>query len=211
MVRADLTDEQYDRLVNAIFKVLVENGPSHTSMDLLARKFSMSKRTLYELFGSKDEMITETMEYIQQCHAKQIKELISECTNVMESMATAIIYLQKTMGKLSAKFFRDFDDKYSHLRCQFDNESKCWIEDMQKGIQIGIQQGVFRTDPNYDVMIPLLRVQMESLIRLENVIPSDFSVKDAYRTIGLGFLRGIATEKGMRILEGLTPKFYEDN
>ena len=59
----DLKEEHYLRLIKAISEIIVKKGPSHTSMDYVASTLNMSKRTLYELFGSKDDMIRHVLEY----------------------------------------------------------------------------------------------------------------------------------------------------
>lgn len=207
MEKTDLTSEQYDRLVHAIFPILAEKGPSHTTMDLLARRLSMSKRTLYEIFGSKDDMIKQIMEHLHKEYHRQVEEITRNCDNVMETMANVLIYHQKTMSKLSARFFRDMDDRYSHLRGDYESNSRKWSGYMENAIRLGIRQGVFRSDSNYPVIIPLFRVQMESLKRMEEFFPPGITLDEAYNAIALGLLRSIATPDGMRVLDELTEKF----
>ncbi len=72
---------------------------------------------------------------------------------------------------------------------------------------MGIKEGVFRKDANYNVILSLLRVQMESLKRMEEFFPPDITIVEAYNWISLGFLRSIATPKGMMTLDRLTDKF----
>lgn len=207
MEKSDLSAEQYDRLIDSIFPILAEKGLSHTTMDLLAKRLTMSKRTLYEIFESKDGMIASVMKHLQQRYEKEIERIIRQSDNVMEIMANVLIYHQETMSKLSARFFRDMDDRYRHLREHYESNSDKWNDYMQRAVRLGVQQGVFRKDTNYRVMIRLIRVQMESLKRMEELFPPDITLVEAYNAIALGFLRSIATEKGSVVLEQLTPKF----
>lgn len=78
---------------------------------------------------------------------------------------------------------------------------------MENAIRLGIRQGVFRSDSNYPVIIPLFRVQMESLKRMEEFFPPGITLVEAYNAIALGLLRSIATPDGMRVLDELTEKF----
>lgn len=211
MEKADLTSEQYDSLIERIFKILAELGPSHTTMDLLARRLSMSKRTLYEIFGSKDDMIKQILEHLQKKHQTHIEAVSSQCDNVMEMMVHVLLYQQQIMSCLSAKFFKDMDDRYSHLRGDYESNSRKWTDHISSAINLGISQGVFRPEANYHVILPLMRVQMESLKRMEEYFPPEITLAEAYSAIAQGFLRSIATPKGLLILEQLTSKVTPDN
>lgn len=207
MVSNHINDEEYNRLVLEIFPILAEKGPSHTTMDLLARRLQMSKRTLYEIFGSKDEMIKSVMKHLQQKYSARVERIVSQSENIMEAMANILLFHQEAMSQLSADFFRDMDDRYNHLRNDYETNSRNWAQHISNGIRLGIRQGVFRTDANYDIIIPLVRVQMESLKRMEEFFPPEITLAEAYGSIALGLLRSIATPQGMRILDKLSPKF----
>lgn len=207
MERTDLKEEQFERLVEAIFPIVAESGPYHTTMDAVARKLSMSKRTLYEIFGSKDEMIISVMRHMKKTHSEGIDRIIRASSNVMEAMANVLIYHQQMMSRLSADFFRDMDTRYHNLRKEFESDNCKWEEYISIAVKLGKQQGVFRTDTNYKVMFTLFRVQMESLKRMEEFFPPGITLLDAYNTISISFLRSIATEKGMKTLDQLTKKF----
>lgn len=210
MEKANLTAEQYDRLVDIIFSILAEKGPSHTSMDLLASRLQMSKRTLYEIFGSKDEMIKATMHHLHDKYALKVEEIVHSYSNVMEVLVRVLILHQSVMSKFSADFFKDFDDRYNHLRPEYDSETQKWSDQIARTIRLGIRQGVFRPEANYKVIIPLLRVQMESLKRMEEFFPADITLSQAFRGIAEGFLRNIATPHGMEIIDMLQEKLESE-
>lgn len=209
MERTDISEEQLGELARRIFPVIAKNGPAHTTMDMLARHLSMSKRTLYEIFGSKDDMIRIMMECLHNDYIQYMQEIISRSGNMMEVMANAIIYHLQFMSKLDAAFFRDMDDRYLHLRSDYESQTRKMAVYIQQAFEIGISQGVFRKDVNYKVIITLIRIQMESLKRMEEFFPPDVSITEAYNTISLSFLRSIATAKGMQTLEKITDKFNE--
>lgn len=75
------------------------------------------------------------------------------------------------------------------------------------GCSLGVRQGVFRDDVNYEIIIRLFRIQMESLKRMEGFFPKDISLVEAYNAISLGMLRSIATPKGMEVIDGIAGRF----
>lgn len=203
MDKPNLTSEQFEKLVNAIFPILVEKGPSHTTMDYVASRLSMSKRTLYEIFGSKDNMMRDVLDHMHAVHTRNIQQILLKTHNMMESMALIIDYQQHAMSDINVAFFIDMDERYSHLRSHYDVKARSWIDNMEKILHMGAKQGVFRDNLNSKLQIRLLRVQMESLKRMEDLFPPEITLSEAFHAIGEGFLRSIATEEGVRILEQL--------
>ena len=82
-----------------------------------------------------------------------------------------------------------------------------FLEIHARGCRAGVRQGVFRPDVNYPVTIEMVRVQMESLKRMEEFFPAGISIGEALGTIGIGFLRSIASSEGMECLDRISPKF----
>lgn len=210
MDRHTLTDKHYKELLDKITREIISRGPSDTSMDLLAQRLSMSKRTLYEIFGSKDDMLMAVLTNLREKLRDDISEIVHRSDNIMEIMASAFLCVQQFMTGVNLKFFHDMDTKYSHLRKTFDQGFDCWKEPLMTGFQEGIREGVFRPDANYDLVVRLLRVQMESLKRMEEFFPPQITVKQATSAIVLGMLRSVAAPKGMEVLDQYTYRFMED-
>lgn len=210
MDRTDINSPQYADLCSRIFGILATKGPSQTTMDLLAKELTISKRTLYEIFGSKDEMLKTILEGVHEQYAKDVAKLVRNSANVMEALANILLYHQKAMTRISANFFKDMDTRYKHLRPDYDKNSRKWSSYLVQALKLGIRQGVLREDVNYGITVPLLRVQMESLKRMEEFFPPGITLVEAYNSIALGTLRSIATPKGMETIDKLTPRFHKE-
>ncbi|MDE6335182.1 MAG: TetR/AcrR family transcriptional regulator, partial [Muribaculaceae bacterium] len=62
MTREDMTPGAYDALIDAIGELLLKRGLKATTMDSIASALQISKRTLYEIFNSKNEMVLCALE-----------------------------------------------------------------------------------------------------------------------------------------------------
>lgn len=207
MDRNNISDEQYYALLDSIFPILAEKGPCATTMDLVAHKLGMSKRTLYEIFDSKDHLLASLMDRLRDLYSDRIQKILRSAENIMEGIANVFLFHQGMMRRINARFFRDMDTRFPHLRRKYESESKHAFEQMLMGCSLGVRQGVFRDDVNYEIIIRLFRIQMESLKRMEEFFPKDISLVEAYNAISLGMLRSIATPKGMEVIDGIAGRF----
>ncbi len=197
----DNTERIKHRLIDAIVPLILKNGLKATTMDYVASSLSMSKRTLYEVFDNKNDMLKEAIECIHQRHLSQTIRIFEKSGTVMEALYRILRATQASMREVSVEFFRDMDTYCKDLRSSYDQQAHGWNEGMMKVFRIGVEQGVFREKVNYPVMLRVFRIQMESLKRMEEFFPEDVSLPEVFDAIAIGFLRSIASQKGIMILE----------
>ncbi|MBD5236057.1 MAG: TetR/AcrR family transcriptional regulator [Bacteroidales bacterium] len=199
-----LTKAPPEQLIVSISEILVNNGLKSTTMDTIAATLSISKRTLYEYFGSKKDMIFKVMGYWLEWRTRLTEKIINEASNVMEGLIKVFDNQQKMINDVNVKFYREMDKFYPDIRRMLDGESDQWVKKIMVIINKGVEQGVFRPDVNYPVILSLKRIQMESLKRMQEVFPPNITMEEAMATINISFLRSIASPTGMEILDRLT-------
>ena len=99
-----------------------------TTMDKVAACLSMSKRTLYEIFDSKEEMLKQVIGYSHKKHIENLCRIFKEADTVMEAFYLTLKTHQSVMGQASAAFYQDMDSSYARLRPVYDNHrfSRLW-------------------------------------------------------------------------------------
>lgn len=206
-IMTEQTKEPSEELIMSIIEILFDNGMKATTMDSVAAALSMSKRTLYEIFDSKKNMIISVVRYWHLLRQRKIEAIFKDSQTVMEALARTFKYHQQMMKNINPEFFFDMDNHFPEVRREFEDYDRKWVDKLMYVINIGIEQGVFRPDVNHQIFLHLMRIQMESLKRMEEVFPPGIKIKDAFDCISQGFLRAIATNEGLDIID----TFYEDN
>lgn len=206
MEKAEVSDIQRNKLLDSIMPIVFEKGPSHTTMDYVASTLGMSKRTLYEIFGSKDEMLRETFRHHHETSFHKVEKIFSTSCNMMEAMVRFIDMYQQILENIRPDFFRDMDERCKHLRPDYDSRNEELARHISRIIAAGIKQGMFRKNCDFEMNLRLLRVQIESIKRMEDYFPSQVTIGQAFKSIAQGFLRNIATIRGIEYLNGIENK-----
>ena len=210
MKKEEVSQEQYLKILDCIVPILMKNGLKATTMDSLAANMQMSKRTLYEIFGSKDEMFKEVHKYYHTKMAEKLKQIFENSGNVMEAIIKCFLYNRDLMSIVSAEFIRDMEQfanrdnmiSVSHRRHHYQN--------LYEVLQQGVKEGYFRHDVNLKVQCRMISIQMESLKRTEELFPEDITLLEVYDSIIVGFLRGISSTKGLDELEKFMPSLTKN-
>ncbi len=195
------SDEARMNVMKSVAPLIFKKGVKGLTMDTVAKSLGISKRTLYEIFESKDEMIIAAFTYMHENHRRRMQELLSGIDNVMEAMVKAFRLHLEMMMETGPDLFRDMDEYYPKLRPEFEKGLKNLLNGMTKAFELGVQQGMFRPNINYRIIMRMFLIQMESLRRMEYIFPKDVTLEEIYETMCSAFLRGIATASGLEILE----------
>lgn len=193
--------ENKRQLIERITPMLMKNGVKNLTMDNIARQLGISKRTLYEVFDSKDAMVEDVLTCMYNEEQQQIRRAAKESDNVMEAMALGLKLHQHFLSETDVSLLRDIDQFYPHLRNKFEEFRVRNTDSMLDAFRIGVEQGVFRKNTDYRILLTLFQIQLESLKRMEDLFPPDVTLLDAYNAISIGLLRSIATAKGIEILD----------
>jgi len=201
MTKYDLDSQEYSRLLTTISAIIHSKGLKATTMDSVAAAIGISKRTLYEIFGSKNEMVINVMNYFGDRMKATSREIYRNASNVLEAMSDIFEAHTKIMKDMSPDFFRDMDRLYCDIRKDYDNIEAERNHELDAAFARGIKEGLLRTDINYDIITRLFKIQLESLKRMEESFPPGISIAEAFDYIASGFLRSIVTSKGLRVLD----------
>ena len=201
--RREISQEEYDALMEDIIASLMTNGVKSTTMDSIATSRQMSKRTLYEIFTSKEQMFQEACEYFHKKIARRLKEIFESSENIMESIVRCFLYNRDLMSNLNAEFIRNINQYFIESQKNKSNQScsrphHLFLYDILKR---GVEEGFFIDTINLMVHCRMLGIQMESLKRMEEIFPPDITLLEVYDSITLGFLRGLCTSKGLEELD----------
>lgn len=199
----EINDQQYNRILEVVMEAFIKNGVKATTMDSLASALQMSKRTLYEIFGNKEETFREAHKYFHRKIANTLKEIFSSSDNVMEGIIRCFLYNRDLMSNLNVDFIRDMEE-YAHHNKSEENKRRHY-QNLHDVLKKGVEEGYVRDDINLMLQCYLLTIQMEALKRSEDLIIKDISLLEVFDNIILGFLRAISTSKGLLELERYTP------
>ena len=77
---------QKERVVVHVAEVIKSLGIKSVRMDDVATSLGMSKRTIYEMFGDKEELLFQSVLYVSENHARETLAKVEGFTNSLEML-----------------------------------------------------------------------------------------------------------------------------
>lgn len=190
--------EQKDRILAYAIENFSRNGIRNVKMDDIASDLGISKRTLYQLFKDKENLLVECFKYSEKRSAKLYSELIKSTDNILELYTKWLKMRIDEIRSINPQFFSDLN-KYSRVQKYFRDVSALKSKEGLKFINMGIAQGLFRNDINYNVLLRISDIVTESIMR--NELYLEYSYDDLFGSTSIMSVRGICTKKGYDLLD----------
>lgn len=198
---------QKEKVVDHVAQMIVSMGVRSVRMDDVAQSLGMSKRTLYEMFGDKEELIFESVKYIAEHRAKEIFSQMGKRDTGLETLlvATHALFAGGIMREVDKRMALNLKKFYPLIQ---ERLNRLHIEQSFAGLKCVLDwsMGNGELDPNVDVelMTRLFFNTMQTLL-YENaaVIPEEITREEALSAMLINFLRGIASEKGRKIIDDI--------
>jgi len=174
------------------------NGIKRVSMDDVARKANVSKRTLYDFFRDKESLLIEMLNQMSEPYVEYIGTLEKQSNKALEIM---LLFNEKLMEGpvwLCDDFLEDI--KRYPVAFQVLLEGKrLFLNKTVELLRQGAKEGVFMDDINYDIISMLVQKQMNKLE--PSKIYAKYTHEEVHNTMLFIFLRGICTDAGRSILD----------
>lgn len=197
-----------ERIIARAAELFKTYGIKSVTMDSLANNLGMSKRTIYEIFTDKDELLMAVLTMI----AKQQKEMVKK---VLDDSENAIVAIFK-MIEINRDYFQDMSpvfqaDLKKYVDVLMGKPDKIEMPDHKNNqmvIDKGIKEELFRKEINPDLANRCLYNLGRSIMDNE-LYPYDlFSRREVLSNIFINYLRGISTSKGLEIINRLERNFF---
>jgi TetR/AcrR family transcriptional regulator, cholesterol catabolism regulator len=196
--------EIHERIIEEATRQFLQFGIRNVTMDGIASALGMSKRTVYETFKDKNELVHTCLDVLKEKHRERNEQIISSSQNVVETIFSFMQEGIKAMNSINPVFFRDLEKLYpkawDNLRTKNEKEALSLSQEL---LQKGISEGLFREEINIPIVAKLFHQQM-NLLADEKVFPrNEYNYSAVFQSLTINFMRGISTGKGIELIDSM--------
>lgn len=172
------------------------------TMDDLASRLGISKKTIYQYFTDKNDLVNQVFNGILDEHSCEVHNLLHGDGNAIELFLNVVKAGTDRLKEFNPVVFLELQ-KYHYESWQAWSAFK--QEQIAKEITVlikrGIDEGLFRSDLNLEVAINLHLAHMDLVTAPEFIQRVNQPAYVIVAETMLLFLRGIASEKGLEMLK----------
>jgi AcrR family transcriptional regulator len=192
---------QIERIINGGEELFLQAGIRSVTMDDIARHLGMSKKTIYQFFKDKDELVMALVKKKLKEDEDQMNAIISQSENVIEQMINMMKCSEEIFSRINPIVIHDMQKYYPNAWKQFQNfKAEVLIHKMEQLLTKGIDQGYIR--PEIDVrIIARMHVNLVEMGFNNLIFPiAEFNTWKVQKQFLEHFNYGICTLKGVKLL-----------
>jgi AcrR family transcriptional regulator len=195
-------DQIRDKILQGALELFLKYGIRSVSMDDIARHLSISKKTIYQYFVDKDDIVTQgTINHLEKTQAG-FDGLTTVSKSALDELMRIQVYMRKNMQDLNPSLL--FDLKKYHTKAWnawMDHKNKHIREQVVRNLKQGMEEGLYRTNLNPDILA-ILRIESIQWLYDGQVVPTEkFKMVDIQMQMLDHFMYGLLTEKGRKLYE----------
>ena len=205
-----MTPDTRERIIQECNTMLMSVGPSSMTMDDVARACGISKRTLYETFPDKRTLIGECMRRHHEAKNAAVKEIFDTAGNCFEAMYKVYERARKMFQSTSVAFINDIKRLYPDIFDQHIESEKVTVNGIAGVLRKAQDEGLVIKRINPEIAAYLFVLSMRELHERASDNKYGFKNADLFDHVFISFLRGVATIKGIEMIEYLESQQQEN-
>jgi AcrR family transcriptional regulator len=191
-----------DKILKGAEELFMKYGVRSISMDDIARHLSVSKKTLYQHFADKEDIVTMVAKSHMQRSWQEFNEIRATSKNAIDELSKISVCLKRNMEDMNPSLL--FDLQKYHPKAWtvwLDYKTECIHESVQRNLKQGIEEGYYRPEINTEI-ISIVRMALVEIAFDDKVFPPEkFKLPEVQMQIFDHFVYGIVTEKGKKLYQ----------
>lgn len=191
-----------DKLLKGAEELFMRYGVRSVSMDDIARHLGVSKKTLYQYFADKDDIVESVTRAHLERERLQFQTISDESKNSVEELVKLSICLKENFRGINPSLLFDMQKyHYKAWKVWLDFKYNFIRQSIMRNLQQGMEEGYFRPELNTDILVTM-RLEVVQMAFDHQVFPREqYSLPEVQMHLFDHFVHGLLTEKGKKLYQ----------
>lgn len=191
--------ELRNRILKAAMTEFLHKGVKSVEMDDIANTLAISKRTLYEIYSNKEELLLEAVRiHEQEFNDHMLQYSLDKNHNVMDIIIEFYKKKLLSIADVSPLFLVELR-KYKQVVEYLERMNAERHNNALLFFRRGVKEGFFRSDLNFDIILKTSSASVN--YAMETQMYKNYSITAIMHNTIFLYLRGICTTKGIKELD----------
>jgi TetR/AcrR family transcriptional regulator, cholesterol catabolism regulator len=189
-----------DKILRGAEDLFMKYGVRSISMDDIARHLGVSKKTLYQHFADKEELVMLVSKSHLERNSKEFETILETSENSIEELARISTCMKRNLEGVNQTMLFDiqkFHPKAWSVWIEFKH--KYIRESVIRNLKKGIEEGFIRPEVDPEIM-SILRIELIQLSFNPDIFQREkFKMVEVHGQLFDHFVFGLVTERGRKL------------
>ena len=200
-------NQQLNQILEEGFDSVAETGVRAFTVESLAKRLAMSKKTIYKFFPTKEKLIRSIMQFVFTQINSTFKRVMADEANPAVQFIKIMETITKFAGKAPLNKIAELKSLYPDIWKEIESFRLSHQEDFYTILYNAQEQGLARDDINMRSASIIYINIINSTFQPEFFLKNDLAIGETIRGFVQVVARGIFTDKGLKAIKG----YHEQN
>lgn len=182
-------------------EIFTRNGIKSMNMDDISRHIGISKKTLYQYFSNKKDLVKKSVELHIKTEQACMREALCEDINPIDELMLMTRMVSSQVKEMHPSIIFDLRKYHPEAyKCLAEHRNLFVYSNIKNNIEKGVKTGLYRENINSEILTRLYLAMMNVILDPESNALSDFNYIEIYKEMIRYHIKGIASEKGREYL-----------
>jgi AcrR family transcriptional regulator len=195
-------NEELNNILSKVRELYMKYGIKSITMDDVARELGISKKTLYQHVTDKDDLVGKFVDNEIEIRQTEICKCFRVGFNAIEELFEISLFMNKLMREQNPATDHDLKKYYPN---HYQKSVKARREGMYNYILLNLKKGkkeeLYRDDLDEEIIAKIYLSRVESIPFNDLYTIEEFTSIRLFVELLTYHIRGIATKKGIAVLE----------
>ncbi|MBP3227766.1 MAG: TetR/AcrR family transcriptional regulator [Bacteroidaceae bacterium] len=175
-----------------------ERGIRGVTMSQISSELRMSKRTLYEIYDTKEQLLLDCLKAKSDADREEMRSIVAASANVLEAMLRLFRLRLEESHHINPVFIAELRS-YKVAQEYFAAQREAQLLDAVQFLQRGVGEGVFEPGIDFEVFYRIGTYLAEAIF--STTFTPRRTIEEIFCNSVLLHIRGCTTEKGRRLVD----------
>ncbi|WP_423146142.1 TetR/AcrR family transcriptional regulator [Rubrolithibacter danxiaensis] len=199
-----------ERILSKAKELFFLYGIRSVTMEDIAKQMGVSKKTIYQFFRDKNEIVTKAITGLIYQHSDKIINSAAAAENAVHEVVLQTEALYDIFNAITPGIFYDVQ-KYFPEIWQLINGHKhdCILTGIFRNLDRGITEGLYRRDLNIKITAQMRLVQLSSAFNQQDFPAPEFEYRTVTAQLTELYLHAITSPKGQQLISNYLNTNYK--
>ncbi len=194
--------EVRERIITGSDELFLRYGIKSITMDDIASHLSISKKTIYQHFQDKDDLVITVTDAHMIREQSEIDAIIKESENAIDEMMRISQFIRANMVNMNPSVLFDLQKYHPKAFQKFaEHKEACIFKTVVDNMVKGKEQGYYRKEVNETILAKLRMEQIQLAFNPQVFPPTAFNLLEVQMEFFWHFVMGIVTPEGAQLIE----------
>lgn len=201
-MRREKSMEPQEKILKTSLLLFFKYGIKHVTMDDIARELGMSKKTIYQFYKEKDDLVNQLCEMEMIGQERTFGKINQDAQDPINEIMLISVKMREMMQNINPIFFMDLQKFYPEAYKRFQKfKEDCAYQNIVGNIKKGMEMGIYRDDLEVEFVARYRLSQIDMLMFGNHFSHEKISFAKSHELLFEMFVYGICSLKGHKLIE----------